>query len=641
MDKTADPCSDFYQYACGGWLKKTEIPADRSMWSRSFSVIHERNIQTLHQILEDAAKNPGDDAGKKKIGDYYAACMDTKAIDKMGLKGIEPLLKVARRVRGHKTLARAITDLHQHQVWVLFGTDSMQDAKDATQVIADVDQGGLGLPDKDYYLKDDPRSKHIRDLYQAHVEKMFELAGQKKKAAAKNTARVMKLETALAKISMGRVERRDPKATYHRVPVKDLVAMDSSFPWKRYFKTMGLADLEDLNVSVPDFFKGLAPIMKKTKPATWHAYFEWHIISAAAGHNALPQKFIDENFAFRQAITGQKKLSARWKRCVASTDHALGDILGKIYVQEKFSGQSKAAAQKLVHAISHAFDQNLDTLAWMDKATTAAAHKKLSMVGYKIGYPSKWKHYDYKVSRTDFAHDVMAYAKWRLNYELAKVGKPVNREEWFMTPPTVNAYYDQQLNEVVFPAGILQPPFYSVKHAVPVNLGGMGMVVGHEFTHGFDDQGAKFDGKGNLANWWTPAAAKQFKAKTECVVNQYSQYSPVKGVHLNGKLTLGENIADIGGVKMAFRAYRDLTAGDKVEKVADGFTPDQQFFLGVGQAWCSKVRPQLAALLTKLDPHSPPQFRVDGALSDQPAFAQAFHCAVGTPMNPKNACSVW
>lgn len=639
LDRQVDPCHDFYEFACGGWLAKTKIPADKPSWVRSFNVIDARNKVWLRQILKKAESTADESPKLRKIGDYYAACMDKAEVDKAGLKPIRPLLEKARHVHNVKSLARVITELHHDGIWALFDVSSDQDFKNATQYIAELDQDGLGLPDRDYYLKQDDKTKKIRKEYQAHVARMFELAHTPKRAAERAAGDVMAVETEIAKLSQSRVERRDPKKLYHKIDLSGIEQVANRFPWKRYFVTLGFPDIHAINVTSVSFFKGVNHMLHEVPMRQWRNYLEWQILHATAP--ALSKPFVDEAFRMKQALTGQKQQRPRWKRCVSATDSGLGELLAQPYVKEHFGPASKQAALKLVHAIGRAFVANLDHLDWMDAKTRERAKKKFEAMAYLIGYPKKWKKYPFKVDPHDYVGNVLRAQAWDLHRQLAKIGKPVDRGEWEMTPPTVNAYYTAQKNQMVFPAGILQPPFYSVKADIAVNLGAMGMVVGHELTHGFDDQGSQFDRFGNLKNWWTPAVKQQFKERTACIQHQYSQFSPLPGSHVNGKLTLGENIADNGGIKLAFAAYRALRAHAKKVKVAGGFTEDQQFFLSTGQIWCSKRRPQFAEMLLKVDPHSPPRFRVNGSLSNLSAFARAFSCKKGTPMNPDKTCSVW
>ncbi len=640
LDRSADPCDDFYQFACGGWLANTEIPADRTSWSRGFSEIHDRNQDTLHTILEAAAAGGKDpDPGTKKLGDFYGSCMDEAAIEKAGLSAIEPWLKQARKVRNKKQIAALVTDLQAHGVGVLFGFFVNQDMKDPTKMVAQVWQGGLGLPDRDYYLKDDDKTKAIRTAYTEHVAKMLQLAGAKPAAAKRGAANVLAFETELAKASKPRVEMRDPKGLDNRLDLAGVEKAAPNFDWKSFFEGMGKPGWTAINVLTPKFLDQINTMLTKTKPAEWRSYLEWHILDSEAGR--LPKAFVNENFAMTKQLTGQEKLRDRWKRCVAATDNALPDLLGPAFVKAKFSGDAKAAALNMVHAISGAFGQSLLSEAWMDAATRKLAEQKLSMMAYLIGYPDKWKTYDFTVSRDNYAANAIAADHFQVAYDMSKLGKPVDRTEWSMSAPTVNAYYNPSMNHMVFPAGILQPPFYDPKASAAVNLGGMGMIVGHELTHGFDDQGSQFDGNGALKNWWTPAVAKSFDSKKQCVIDQYDAYEPLPDVHLNGKLTLGENIADMGGVKMAFEAYRAMRKDAKEKVLAGGFTEDQQYFLAVGQAWCTKIRPQMQRMYINVNPHSPARFRVDGSLSNLPAFSEAFQCKKGTKMNRENMCTVW
>ncbi|HEU4535364.1 MAG TPA: M13 family metallopeptidase [Polyangiaceae bacterium] len=639
LDRSADPCQDFFQYACGGWLAKTEIPADRSRWGRSFSEIADRNEAELRRSLESASSQTNSDPALQAVGTFYGACMDEPAIEAAGLKGIEPLLKKARAVRDVPSLVAAVAELHRLDVTPLFDIGSEQDSKDATRVIARLDQGGLGLPDRDYYVNDDPKSKEIRAKYLEHVARMMALAGKKAADAKKAADEVMALETELAKVSKTRVERRDPSGMYHKLDRDGVARLAPSWKWDAYFKGLGFADLRDINVTAPAFFEGLERLLAATKPATWQAYLEWHVVSGMAG--ALPKRFVDEAFTMQQVLTGQKQQRERWKRCVAATDRALGEYLGQPYVARRFAGESRDAARQMVLAISNAFGERVGELDWMDEKTKERARFKRQQMAYLIGYPAKWRTYDFALDRAAYAKNELGAQAFTVKRQLAKVGKPIDREEWQMSPPTVNAYYDAQLNHMAFPAGILQPPFYSARSGVAVNLGAIGLVVGHELTHGFDDEGSQYDAKGNLESWWEPETKKRFEAKTQCVVDQYSAYEVLPGVKVNGKLTLGENIADIGGLKLAFRAYRSLRQGAPERLVADGYTEDQQFFLAFGQAWCNKDREETARMRAQVDPHSPPKFRVNGPITTSPEFARAFACAEGKALSPKKRCEVW
>jgi putative endopeptidase len=639
LDRKADPCQDFYQFACGGWLAKTEIPADKSRWSRGFSEVQERNEKELKRILEEAAKSTGADPVTQKIGSYYGACMDEAAVEKAGVKPVRGLLTGVKRVTDAKSLAQTILSLHKNKLWAVFSLSADPDFKDATKVIAHLDQNGLGLPDRDYYVKDDDKSKEIREKYVGHVERMMKLAGLNAKQAKDAARDVMAVETEIAKISKTKVERRDPVGMHNKLDRAGLAKTAGDFPWDEYFKGLGYPDIRDINVTSVPFFEGVNKLLKSVKPAAWQSYLSWQIVHRAAP--ALPKAFVEEDFTLRQALSGQKELAPRWKRCVEATDQALGELLAQPFIRAKFAGDSKSAAEAMVFEINRQFAHDLEQLDWMDGKTKERATSKLKAMEYLIGYPAKWKAYDFEIDPKSHGDNVLASRAFELKRDLGKVGKPVDRQEWLMSPPTVNAYYDPQKNHMVFPAGILQPPFYSSKASIAVNLGGIGMVVGHELTHGFDDEGSQFAGDGNLSNWWEPESGQKFKSKTQCVDDQYAGYETLPGVKLNGKLTLGENVADGGGVMLAFRAYREMRKNAKEVTVADGFNEDQQFFLAVGQAWCSKQTDQVARMLAQVDPHSPPKFRVNGSLANLPEFSKAFSCSGGAPMSAARACKVW
>lgn len=639
LDRSVDPCQDFYQFACGGWLQKTQIPPDKPAWSRSFSVISDRNEAILKQILEDAASGKTDDPAGKKIGAYYGACMDEAAVEAGKLRPVEPLLKLVKSVKDDKTLSAVITELHRRKIWALFDIADTQDYKDATKVIAEIDQSGLGMPDRDYYVKDDAKSKELRKKYEDHVERMLKLAGFGARDARRAVDDVMRIETALAKASKTRVERRDPSGLYHRLDRAGVAKAAPRFLWDGYFKGLGFPGLNEINVTAPAFIEQVNTLMGAEKPAAWKSYLAWVVVRSSAA--LLPKAFVDESFAFESALTGQKEQRARSKRCVAATDAALGDLLAQPYVKAHFAPDSKEATERYVHEIAAVFRAEVDKLDWMTPETRKKAREKLDAMAYLIGYPKKWKTYDFEVKAKSLFENALAARAWDLKVHLGKVGKPVDREDWLMTPPTVNAYYNPQINHMVFPAGILQPPFFSPKASVAVNLGGMGMVVGHELTHGFDDQGSQFDAKGNLSNWWTGEDEARFKAKTDCVQQQYAGYEALPGVKLDGKLTLGENIADGGGVKLAYYAYKAMRKDAPEVVKAGGYDEDQQFFLGVGQAWCFKQSDEMARLRAQVDPHSPARFRVNGPLSNSAEFAAAFSCKEGAPMRRPNACGVW
>jgi putative endopeptidase len=638
LDRGADPCDDFYQFSCGGWMAKTEIPADKPLAMRSFIDIEDRNQDYLHTVLEKAAAAPGSEPALGKVGDYYAACMDEAAVDRAGIRPIAPFLASVRGVRDAKSLSSVIASLHASGVNVLFAFGPIQDSADASRVIGNVDQGGLGLPDRDYYLKQEPQNAAIMAAYKAYVSSLLEAAGRPAAAAAREAGDIIALETEIAKVSKDKVARRDPRGMYNKIDRAGVAGAMPHFDWDGFFKALGLADISAITVTSPEFLAGVDKLVASTKPATWRAYLTFHIMNRNAP--LLSKKVQEVQFKFEQSLTGQPEMEVRWKRCVQFTDAGLGDLVGQIFVRDRFAGESKRAAEEQVRAISRAMRKNLDELTWMDAKTKGRANQKLDKVFYQIGYPNKWRSYDFPVDRKSFAANALAARRAERTRLLDKIGKPVDKDDWLITPPTVNAYYEPQLNGMVFPAGILQPPFYDVRSSIQVNLGAMGMVVGHELTHGFDDQGSQYDAVGNLANWWEESTNREFKSRTQCVVDQYSGYEQA-GMKLNGANTLGENIADIGGVKLAFAAYRQLRATAPETVVADGFSEDQQFFLGFAQSWCAKARPDFEKLLVNIDVHSPPRWRVNGALRATPAFGQAFRCKPQAKMTPAKRCEVW
>ncbi len=638
LDRKADPCDDFYQFACGGWMAKTEIPADKPLAMRSFVEIEDRNRDFLHATFDKLAKDPGTDKVAKQLGDYYASCMDEPAIEKAGLAPIARLRAAIDKVKDVKSLSQAITTLHAASLGVVFTMFPTQDSKDAKSMIAGIDQAGLGLPDRDYYLKDDEQNKKVRGSYQAYVEQMLTLLGKKPDVAKSEAAAIIALETEIAKVSKDKVERRDPKGMYNKIDKAGVAKAMPSLDWTTYWKTLGLDKVDGVDVSSPAFLEGVDKLLTSTKPETWRAYLTFHLASNSAA--MLPKRFEEAQFKFIGGLTGQSEMEVRWKRCVDQTEGGLGDLVGQIFVKERFAGDSKTAAEGYVHAISDAMTENLRGLPWMDAQTKVKADEKRTAMSYQIGYPKKWKTYDFKVDRRTWGANAIAARNLGHQRQMAKIGKPVDRDEWNFGPAIVNAFYNPGLNTMFFPAGILQPPFYNVNHSVSVNLGAMGMVVGHELTHGFDDQGSQYDAAGNLTNWWQAATETKFKARTQCVIDQYGQYE-VSGVKLNGANTVGENIADIGGIKLALTAYRKLRSPATDTVVADGFTEDQQFFLSFGQAWCAKARPDYEKLLATVDVHSPARWRVNGTVSATPEFAKVFRCKANAKLAPAKQCVVW
>jgi len=639
LDRGVDPCTDFYRFACGGWMERNPIPPDQAVWGR-FNELAENNLVIDRKILEKAAaERPNRDANDQKIGDYYASCMDETAIEK---KGLDPLRPELDRIAGLQSKAELPGYLaHAHRIGsnAFFEFGSQPDYKDAAMEIAETDQSGLGLPDRDYYLKADPRSIALREKYVQHVQRMLELAGDKPETAAEKAKAVMAIETALAKVSMDRVSRRDPARVYHDMTVADLGKLSSAFDWNRYIVATGAPKFDSLNVTVPDFVKGFNDVVVNAELGDIKTYLTWRLLSTAA--SMLPKAFVNERFDFYgKTLTGATELRPRWKRCVRSTDSDLGEALGKSYVEEAFGGQSKQRVLNMVHAIEQALQADLQELSWMTAETKKQALLKLAGVENKIGYPDKWRDYSsLKIVRGDALGNSMRANDFETHRQLAKIGQPVDRSEWSMSPPTVNAYYNPQQNNINFPAGILQPPFFDMRADDAVNMGGIGAVIGHELTHGFDDQGRQFDARGNLRDWWTAKDTEAFKERAQCFVDQYSKYVAIDDVHLNGKLTLGENTADNGGVRLALLALRAMSGTNG--RAVEGFTPEQQFFISFGQIWCDNARPEVLRLRAQVDPHSPDKFRVNGVFSNMPEFQKVFSCKPDSPMVDPKPCRVW
>ena len=638
MDRTLDPCVDFFAYSCGGWIKKNPIPPDQSSWD-TYSKMQDENLTQLRGILEAASTpDPNRNAVNQKIGDYYASCTDENAIDAQGARPLQPSLDRIAKLNSKAEIADVAAAMIDDNV--LFRFDSTQDFRDASQVIAETDQGGLGLPDRDYYTKDDPKSVELRKSYLAHLQKMFELLGDKPETAAAEAQTVMRIETALAKGSMTRVERRDPKALDHKMTTADLEKISPAFQWQVYFAKVGTPSLSSLNVASPGFFKAMNEELQKESLADWKTYLRWHLVHADAAHLSAP--FLNENFAFfSKTLRGQQELKPRWKRCTEYVDDYLGEALGQAYVAKYFSPEAKQQAQKIVKEIEAAMEEDINGLPWMSAATKQQALIKLHGMANKIGYPDKWRDYSkLEIVRGDQLGNVERARKFEFDRQLAKIGKPVDRGEWGMTPPTVNAYYDPQMNDINFPAGVLQPPAFDPKSDAAPNYGDTGGTVGHELTHGFDDEGRQFDARGNLRDWWTPEDAKEFEKRASCISDQYSSYTIIDDIKINGKLTLGEDVADLGGLILAYAAWKADTKGQTLDPI-DGLTPDQRFFVGYGQSWCGQSRDETKRLRATVDPHSPEKYRTNGVVSNMPEFQQAFHCKAGAPMVNENRCRIW
>lgn len=642
LDHSISPGDNFFGYADGGWNKANPIPDAYSRWG-TFSILYQNNQKKMRAILEEAAADTKAPKGsiEQKIGDFYASGMDEASIDKAGLDPLKPEFKRIDEIKDMAGLEDEIARLHLMGVHALFSFGNMQDKKDSSKMIAAADQGGLGLPDRDYYLKKDKRHEKIRSAYVAHMGAMFGLLGENAKQAKTDAATVMSIEMGLAKASMTRVARRDPHATYHPTKLAKLQAMTPQFSWQKYFALVGIPEQQSVNVVNPKFFTEVKKSLKDRSLADWKTYLRWHLIDRAAPY--LSKAFVDEDFKMNAVLSGAKKLHPRWQRVIGTEDWALGFAVGQKYVEKYFPPESKARVLSILHNVKGALKADLEKLSWMSPATRKAAIYKLSQIHEKIGYPDKWRDYSaLEIDRGAYVLNVMRAAEFESHRELNKIGQPVDHNEWYMTPQTVNAYYDPPNNEIVFPAGILQPPFFNAKAIAAVNYGAAGVVMGHEITHGFDDQGSQYDAKGNLNDWWTKVDKKNFKERTTCIVDQFSGYTVNGDTHVQGKLVTGEAIADIGGVKLAYNAFQASDAGKAEQgKTYDGFTANQLFFLSFANVWASNIRPAEANRRITIDPHPPAKYRVNGTLADTPEFQQAFGIKDGAPMAPKHRCEIW
>jgi len=635
LDRTADACTDFYQFACGGWLTSNQIPADRQRWGQ-FTALGEQNQRILRGILD----TPSDAPDRRKAADFYAACMDENAIQS---KGAAPLASDLARIdglTGPAGLPPLLAHLHAIGVSAFFRFGSQIDRRDATKQIAIVDQDGLGMPDRDYYLKIDARSADIRQKYQAHVQQTLAMLPGGAATATKDAAAVIAIEHALSAAALDRTARRNPAATDHMMTRADWQALTPSFDWTPYVTAAKAPAFARLNVAVPDYFRTLDMLLTSTPVEALKAYLRWQLANSSA--DLLPRAFATARFEFfNHVLAGQEQPLPRWERCITQTDARLGEALGKAYIDEAFGPAAKADTAAMVRGIEAAMKKDIDDAAWMSEETKRAAREKLAAVVDRIGYPDQWKNYSsVRIDRADALGNQQRAIAFERERSLMKIGQPVDRGEWRMTPPTVNAYYSPDRNNINFPAGILQPPFYRQGRDAAVNYGGIGAVIGHELTHGFDDQGRKFDGQGNLHDWWTDADAKSYESRSSCIADQYSQYVVANDTHLNGRLTLGENTADNGGLRLALLAYL-AGPGATAAPVLDGFTREQRFFVGYAQIWCENRRPEFERLRATTDTHSPARFRVNGTVSNMPEFAKAFSCKAGAPMVRQNACRVW
>jgi len=645
IDKTADPCTDFFQYACGNWVKNNPIPADQVRWG-NFNELAERNQWLLYKDLETASKpSPKRTALEAKYGDFYAACMNLDTVNQKGSAPLKPALDRIAGLHDKKQLAVALSALErQDGTSAMFRFEVEQDEKDSSKQIAAVAQGGLGLPDRSYYLDKGERETKIREQYLEHMKKIFALAGDAPEQAEAEAKSVMAIETALAEGSLSRTDLREPTNRYHIKTVTELEQIAPDFDWSTYFGKIGVGSFPSLNVAEPAFFAALNQQLDSESLDAWKSYLRWQTIRAAAPW--LSEPFEKENYEFYSAtLQGAKEQQPRWKRCTRLTDAALGEAVGQDWVKKNFPPQAKQSMTQLVAALDKALGEDIQQLPWMGDATKKEAEAKLALFRNKIGYPQNWRDYSkLSVNRDDLLGDVDRSTEFERQRNLNKLGKPVDETEWGMTPPTVNAYYSPSMNDINFPAGILQPPFFSLSADPAVNFGGIGVVIGHEMTHGFDDQGSKYDGKGNLREWQTAEDRKAFTERTDCEVKEYGNFEPVPGAKVNGKLTLGENTADNGGIRIAFLALQNTLAaeGQKVDgPKIDGYTPAQRFFIAFGQVWCEDRREQYSRLAVKVDPHSPGKFRTNGTVQNFDEFGKAFDCKKGAPMYPEQSCRVW
>jgi putative endopeptidase len=643
MDTTVDPCVDFYHYACGGWQRRNPIPPDQTSWS-VYAKLFQDNLNFLHGILETASSHTdGRDTVTREVGDFYAACMDEAGAEKRGLSAIQAQLDAIAKLKSAAELPTLIAGLQlDYGGSILFSAGSGQDPDNSEQVIADLDQGGLGLPDRDYYTKEDPKSKETRDKYIQHVQKVFQLMGENADAAKHDADTIMRLETALAKASLTRVDRRDPYKLKHKMDVAALSQLVPKFDWKVYYREAGYPAFPILNVDAPEFYKEVNARLATEPIEVWKTYLRFHVVNSASPY--LTSAFIQTNFDFYRAyLRGVKEQQPRWKRCVSYTDHHLDDALSQVYVTRVFSPEIKKSTLDMVKHIEDAMGERIRGLDWMSAETKVQALEKLRGIRNKIGFPDKWRDYSsINIARDDFAGNMLRTTEFESRRQINKIGKPVDHGEWLIPATTVDAYYDPQMNDINFPAGVLLPPLFDPKMDDAPNYGNTGGTIGHELTHGFDDEGSQFDAKGNLRNWWTEEDRKKFEARTQCVADQYAQYVVVDDVHINSQLTLGEDVADLGGEILAFMAWKAATK-DKNLQSMDGFTPEQRFFIGFAQWDAANERPEDLRVRAATDPHSPARYRINGVLVNMPEFARAFSCKAGQPMvkPPEKVCRVW
>ena len=640
MDKAVNPCLDFYHYSCGGWIKNHPIPPDQAAWN-VYAKLQEDNQRFLWGLLEQAAKpDPNRGPVQREIGDFFYACMDEAAVNRLGAAPLKPGLDKIAALKSMSDLPAYLGHEHLTVGNMMFGFGADQDFENSNSVIAFSNAGGLGLPDRDYYTKTEAKSEETRQKYVEHVGRMFQLIGESPEAAAVDAKIVMDIETAMAKASLTRVEQRDPYKLFHKMTPAQFQALTPSFRWSDYLETSGAPPISVINVTQPEFFKGLETLLKSRNLEDWKTYLRWHLAHSEAPYLSAP--FVEANFDFySKYLRGVQQMRPRWKRCVALVDEDLGEALGQVFVEKAFPPDMKQRTLAMTKQIESAMQSEIEQLPWMSAPTKQRALEKLHAVVNKIGYPDKFRDYSsIKIDRADFLGNIDRADIFESRRELAKIGKPVDRTEWGMTPPTVNAYYNPQMNDINFPAGVLQPPLYDPKLDDAPNYGNTGATIGHELTHGFDDEGRQFDAHGNLKDWWTPEDAKQFQERADCVSSQYSEYTIVDDIKINGKLTMGEDVADLGGTLLAYIAWKHATAGQDL-KPMDGFTPDQRFFIGMAQWACGDERPENKRMSAITNPHSPDEYRINGVVSNMPQFANAFSCKLGQPMVRPKACKVW
>jgi len=643
LDRSVDPCTDLYAFSCGGWIKQNPIPPDQSQWS-VYGKAQDENQQYLWGILEEAARpDPGRSPRRQKVGDYFAACMDEEAVEKLGASPLGPDLEAIAALRSIRDLPPWLASVHQRVGGydpAPFGFGAAQDPGNSEEVIAWAGVGGLGLPDRDYYTRTDPRSVEIRKRYVSHVAAMLGMIGESGEQAAKDAGTVMRIETALARASLTLVEQRDPYRTYHKMPVEKLQKLTPSFNWKEYLQAGGAGAVRELNVTEPRFFKALEAALRREDLDAWKAYLRWHLIRNWAEYLSSP--FVNADFDFYLGfLSGVEEQEPRWKRCVAAVDEDLGEALGRVFVETMFPPETRAKALDMALRIEKAMKARIEGLDWMSDATKKEALLKLSTVRNKIGYPEKWRDYSaLEIRRGDFAGNLERASVFESRRQMAKIGRPVDRDEWGMTPPTVNAYYDPAMNDVNFPAGVLLPPLYDARLDDAPNYGNTGGTIGHELIHGFDDEGRQYDAGGNLRDWWTRADRREFGKRVSCIADQYARYVVVDEIKINSRLTLGEDVADLGGTILAWIAWKEATAGQSLES-RDGLTPEQRFFVGFAQWACENQRDEDKRLDALTDPHSPGIYRINGVVANMPEFAEAFGCKPGSPLVRKKVCRVW